>query len=68
VRLARTLATGLYLFGFAAGVLTLGGGCGGGSAGDDVIVPAKTTEVSPEERKGRMEAMKKAQEARNRQR
>jgi hypothetical protein len=67
VRLARTLATGLYLFGFAAGVLTLGGGCGGGGGGDEVLVPAKTG-VSPEERKGRMDAMKKAQETRNRQR
>ena len=65
MRLAKTLATGLYLFGLAAGPLTLGGGCGGG--GDEVLVPAKVG-VSEEEKQGRMEAMKKAEEARRRDR
>ena len=66
LRLARILATGLYLFGLAAGLLTLGGGCGGG-AGPEVLVPAKVG-VSDEERKGRMEAMKKAEEEKRRSR
>lgn len=61
MRLARNFATGLYLFGFAAGVLTLGGGCGGGTD-EQVIVPAKVG-VSDEEMKGRMKAMKEAQAA-----
>jgi hypothetical protein len=65
LRLAKILATGLYLFGLAAGLLTLGGGCGGG--GGEVLVPAKVG-VSEEEQKGRMEAMKKAEEARRRDR
>jgi hypothetical protein len=59
------IATGLYLIGLAAGSLTLGGGCGGG--GGEVLVPAKT-EVSAEERQGRMEAMKKAEAAKRRDR
>jgi len=67
VRLAKVFATGLYLFGLAAGSLTLGGGCGGGGSGDEVLVPAKT-EVSAEERKGRMEAMKKAEETKRKNR
>jgi hypothetical protein len=66
VRLARILATGLYFFGLAAGALTLGGGCGGGG-GDEVLVPAKVG-VSDEEKQGRMEAMKKAEEAKRRSR
>jgi len=65
VRLARIFATGLYLFGFSVGLLTLAGGCGGSKP--EELVPAKT-EVSEEERKGRMEAMKKAEEARRRER
>jgi hypothetical protein len=65
VRLAKILATGLYLFGLAAGLLTLGGGCGGG--GGEVLVPAKVG-VSEEERQGRMEAMKKAEEEKRKNR
>jgi len=62
VRLARNFATGLYLFGFAAGLLTLGGGCGGGTD-EVVLVPAKEG-VSDEERAGRMKAMKEAEAVR----
>jgi hypothetical protein len=64
--LAKLLATGLYLFGLAAGLLTLGGGCGS-REGPEVIVPAKVG-VSDEEKKGRMEAMKKAEEEKRRAR
>lgn len=65
MRLAKMFATGLYLSGLAVGSLSLGGGCGGG--GGDVVVPAKTG-VSEEERQGRMEAMKKAEAAKRRDR
>jgi len=69
VRLAKILATGLYLLALAAGSLTLGGGCGGGAGdGEQVLVPAKTDPPSEEERKGRMEAMKRAQEAQRKSR
>jgi hypothetical protein len=65
VRLARILALGLYFLGLAVGSLTLGVGCGGG--GGEVLVPAKVG-VSDEERQGRMEAMKKAEAAKRRDR
>jgi hypothetical protein len=67
VRLARILATGLYVFGLSAGMLTLGSGCGGGD-GPEVLVPAKTGEPTPEEKQGRMEAIKKAEEQKRKER
>ncbi len=59
MRIFRFLAPCIYALGLAMGSLTLGAGCGGGGGDNEATVPPRG-EPSAEERKGRMESMKKA--------
>ncbi len=58
MRISRLLGMGIYLFGLALGSLTIVSGCGQ-KASNEETVPARG-EPSPEERKGREDAMKNA--------
>ncbi len=68
MRIFRFVAPGIYAFGLAMGSLTLGAGCGGGAGSDTEATVPPRGEPSDEERKGRMEAMKKSMQTQRKSR